>query len=261
VRFPEEVTPLLAELPHALKHLLGTNLVGFYVYGSVLEPTFDPARSDVDCIAVTERALTDVEYRQLNDWLTETAAADPWVKRLQLSFLNKRSILSEDRTACLYQFGVLTRSGSDGNPLIWMDLFRRGRTLFGAGPESFVPEITPEIVHQALVREVGYLREELSGKPGSEWRDKLSYRIYAVLTLCRVLYSVRTGKVASKQRAARWALDHVPADWHDLIHRALEIGQSGGLEGLPVPRLFAFIEYTHAQVHSTPPVSPDVADV
>jgi hypothetical protein len=260
VSFPTEVTPLLAKLPEALKHLLGTNLVGFYVYGSVLEPAFDPARSDVDCIAVTERALTDVEYRQLNDWLTEAATADPWVMRLQLSCLNKSSVLAEDATACLYQCGVLTRSGSDGNPIIWMDLLQRGCTLVGATPESFLPRITPEIFRQALVREVGYLRDELSGEPASEWRDRLSYRVYAVLTLCRILFSVQTGKVAPKERAARWAIDHVPADWHDLIRRALEVGGPAGLERLPVPRLCAFIEYALAQVHSTPLVSPSVGD-
>jgi hypothetical protein len=255
------VISLLAKLPDALTHLLGTNLVGLYVYGSVLEATFDPARSDVDCIAVTERALTDVECRQLNDWLAEAATAEPWVRRLQMAFLIKGTVLAEDSRACLLQFGVLKRSGSDGNPIIWKDFFERGRTLRGAAPESFLPRITPEIFRQALIREGGYLREELSIKPDSEWRDDLSYRVYAVLTLCRILYSVRTGKVAAKAQAARWALDQVPPDWHDLIHRALENGESGGPEGLPVQRLCAFVEYAQAEVDSTPPVAPSIGAV
>ncbi len=251
---PEEVTRLLAKLPAALMHLLGTNLVGLYVYGSVLEPVFDPVQSDVDCIVVTDRPLTDIECRQLSDWLDQAAATDPWVMRLQISFLIKGSILAEERRACLYQFGVLKRSGSDGNPIIWLDFFQRGRTLHGAAPKSFLPRITPELFNQALIREVGYLREELGIKPDSEWRDKLSYRVYAVLTLCRILYSVRTGKVAPKTPAGRWALDHVSAEWHDLIHQALEGGESGGLERFPVSRLRAFIEYTQTQIASTPPV-------
>ena len=258
--FPEEVTPLITKVPKALEHLLGTNLVGVYLYGSVLDSGFDLAQSDVDCIAVTERALTNLEFRQLDDWLNEAAETDPWIKRLQLSFLIETSVLAEEPRACHYQFGVLRRIGSDGNPLIWMDFFQRGRTLSGAAPESFLPRITAEIFHQALVREVGYLREELRDKPSSEWRDKLSYRVYSVLTLCRILYSARTGNVASKQRAAGWALDRVPADWHEMIHQALEVGESGGLECLPVPRLCAFIEYTYAQVRSVPPVSPSVGD-
>jgi hypothetical protein len=261
VRIPGEVTPLLAKLPEGLTHLLGANLVGVYVYGSVLDATFDPAGSDIDCIAVTERALTDIECRQLNYWLTEAGAADPWVRRLQVSFLIKNTVLADDSRACLFQFGELKRSGSDGNPIIWMDFFERGCTLSGAAPESFLPRITTEIFRRALFREVGYLREELSVKPDSQRREDLSYRVYAVLTLCRILYSVRTGKVVSKARAGRWALDHVPPDWHDLIHQALENGESGWLEALPVQRLCAFVEYTLAQVDSTPPVTPSIGAV
>ncbi len=253
MRIPDEVISLLAKVPEALTHFLGTNLVGVYVYGSVLDATFDLARSDVDCIAVTERALTDVERRQLEDWLTDAATADPWVRRLQMSFLVKETVLADDSRACLFQFGELKRSGSDGNPIIWMDFFQRGRTLCGAAPELFLPTITPEIFRRALVRESAYLREELGIKQASQRRDDLSYRVYAVLTVCRILYSVRTGKVASKGRAGRWALDHVPTDWHDLIHEALENGEPGGLEALPVQRLCAFVEYTHAQVDSLKP--------
>jgi hypothetical protein len=253
VRFPDEVTPLLAELPDLLTKLLGTDLVGLYLYGSILEPSFDSARSDVDCIAVTERGLTDAEFRQLGDRLNEAAAVDPWFERLQMSLLVKGTVLAKDPRACLYQFGVLKRSGSDGNPIIWLDFFQRGHTLCGAEPETFLPTITPEMFHRALVREVGYLREELSVKPESEWRDSLFYRVYAVLTLCRILYSAQTGEVASKAEAGRWALDHAPGDWHNLIHQALEYGDSVGLEDFPLPSLCAFIEYTNAQVESTPP--------
>jgi hypothetical protein len=245
---PDAVSPVLAELTHALPNLLGANLVGLYVYGSVLDSEFTPARSDVDCIAVTERALDEATFGRLNAWLTDAAREEPWFTRLQLHLLVKQSVLVEDRRACLWQFGVLKRSGSDGNPIIWMDFFQRGRTLQGPGPESFVPEITAEILHRALVREVGYLREEIVAQPNSDWRDVTSYRRYAVLTLCRILYSLRTGEFASKQRAASWAMDNTPTEWHDLIQQALAVGETGGSEGLPLSRIGVFIDYVHAQL-------------
>ncbi len=251
MRLPKEVTPLLTKMSEVLDRLFGINLVGFYVYGSVLEAAFDPAHSDVDCIAVTKRPLTDLEFRELNDWLHEAAATDPWVKRLQVSFLIKSSVLAEDKDACLLQFGVLKRSGSDGNPIVWLDFFERGRTLRGAAPESFLPRITPAIFYQALVREVAYLQQQLCVRPDGAWRDRLSYRIYAVLTLCRILFSLRTGKVASKEHAARWAIDHLPEDWHDLIHQALE----GEASDIPIARLCGFVQYARAQLQSTRPVS------
>ena len=248
MHIPEQLDPLLTDLLKALTHLLGANLVGVYVYGSALGSTFDPVRSDVDCIAVTERPLADDDFDRLSDWLNEAAVGDPWVKRLQLSFLIKGTVFTNDHGACLYQFGTLTRSGSDGNPIIWMDFLQRGRILFGADPKTFLQSVTAEIFHEALVRELGYLREELCGKPDSQWCYKLFYRVYATLTLCRILYSAQTGQITSKADAGRWALDHAPSDWHGLIREALENGESEGLEGFPVEHLCALIEYAQSQV-------------
>ncbi len=99
MHFPDDVAPLLTRMPEALKHHLGQTLVGVYVYGSVLDSEFDPARSDVDCIAVTERALNELEFRQVDSWLKKAAAADPWVERLQMSFLIKASVFSESKVS------------------------------------------------------------------------------------------------------------------------------------------------------------------
>ncbi|HWW75524.1 MAG TPA: aminoglycoside adenylyltransferase domain-containing protein, partial [Pyrinomonadaceae bacterium] len=45
-------------------------------------------------------------------------------------------------------------------------------------------------------------------------------RAYAVLTLCRILYTHAKGKVVSKPRAARWAVKQLPGEWHELVRRA-----------------------------------------
>jgi len=43
--------------------------------------------------------------------------------------------------------------------------------------------------------------------------------VFGVLTLCRVLYTLRTGEIASKHMAARWALGHVATCWRPLSQR------------------------------------------
>ena len=220
-RTPSEVSALLRELATRLPAVLGRNLVGVYLYGSLTQRAFDPARSDVDCIAVTRRDLSDAQFKRLDAWLARLARSNPWASRLQMVFLIRDEVLTMNSRACLYQFGVLRRGGSDGNPIIWMNVLESGVPLYGERPESFVPEITPEILFEALVREVGYLREEMSVKPESEWRDVPYYRAYAALTLCRILYSHAKGAVVSKRRAARWAVKRLPEEWHDLILRAL----------------------------------------
>ena len=249
-RIPAQVSALLQELTTHLPVLLGRNLIGIYLHGSLTQRAFKPRRSDVDCIVVTKRNLSDTQFRKLGAWLALTAESTPWAARLHLLFLLKNEVLTMNSKACLYQFGSLKRSRSDGNPIIWMNVFQSGGGLFGPRPESFVPVITPEGLFQALERELGYLRGEISDKPDSEWRDVPSYRAYAVLTLCRILYSFRKGTVVSKQRAAKWAMKDLPEEWNDIILQALEIDETGQPSVISLSMIEQFVDFAHAQLRS-----------
>ena len=249
-RIPAQVSALLKEVTSALTAILGQNLVGIYLYGSLTQRAFNPERSDVDLIVVTERDMSEAQFRRVSAWLERAAESNEWMTRLQMLFLIKREVLTMNSKACLYQFGKLRRSGSDGNPIIWMNVLQSGVVLYGPRPEVFVPAITPEILFQALEREVSYLREEISEKPQSEWRDVSSYRAYAVLTLCRILYSLRYGTVVSKRVAAKWALKNLPEEWSEIITQALK--SDDGEQTLPIPlsRIEQFIDTASARLAS-----------
>ncbi len=45
---------------------------------------------------------------------------------------------------------------------------------------------------------------------------------YAVTTLCRMLYTLETGEVASKPAALEWARRELDPAWHDLVKQAGE---------------------------------------
>jgi Domain of unknown function (DUF4111)/Nucleotidyltransferase domain len=253
VRIPTEISALLEELTAALPTILGENLVGIYLYGSLTQGAFNPERSDVDCIVVTQHELTDLQFTQLDAWFAHAAAANPWVVRLQISFLIRDEVLiNTPKGNCLYQLGRLTRVGADGNPIIWMNVLDNGVVLLGPPAESFVPPITSEILFAALAREVAYLREEIVEKPNSEWRDVPRYRAYAVLTLCRILYSHRHGTVVSKLQAAEWALRALSDAWHDVIDQALEADAGQRAMGIDPASIARFIEFADAQLHAQP---------
>jgi hypothetical protein len=250
---PKQIAALLQDLAAQLPILLGSNLVGIYLYGSLTQRAFNSKRSDVDCLVVTERDLNNAQFRKLALWLARASKSNPLVARLQIQFLIKDEVLTMNSKACLYQFGKLKRSGSDGNPIIWINVLKSGVILFGVPPESFVPAITPDILFQALERELSYLREEISTKAESEWKDVPSYRAYAVLTVCRILYSFRKGTIVSKQRAARWALKYLPDEWCQIILQALEINDAtdgGKPPTIPLPRIRRFIDFADTELHS-----------
>lgn len=250
VQLPAKLNALLQDLTAQLPVLLGRNLVGVYLYGSVTHGAFNPKRSDVDCIVVTRRDLSDAQFRKLDAWLARAAKSNSWTARLQMLFLVKNELLIMNTSGSLYQFGVLARSGSDGNPIIWMDFLTSGRVLLGPRPESFLPEITPQMIFQAVERELGYLREEITEKPKSEWRDVPIYRAYAVLTVCRVLYLFRkNGTIVSKPRASKWAIGYLPEEWREIIRRARDLSENGRVSDIPLKRIEQFIDFAGTIIH------------
>lgn len=180
---PPDLRALLDELSAQLPKLLGRDLVGIYIYGSLTQGAFQPERSE------------------------------------------------------------LQRGGSDGNPIPWLNILEIGITLYGPQPSEFVPEITPAMITDTMVRELGYLSEELA-KNDSQWRDLPKYRAYAVLTVCRILYTLRKGKVVSKPRAAIWALRSLPEELHTLINAAVahDAGQPAKLPLREVTRFVRFAQ-------------------
>jgi predicted nucleotidyltransferase len=255
-RIPTSVSALLQEITDRLSVILGPNLVGFYLYGSLTQGAFNPKRSDVDCIVVTERDVGDAQFKGLGAWLEGPAPSDPWMARLQMTFLIKGEVLTMDSSACLYQFGRLERIKSDANPIIWMNVLESGIVLYGEPPESFVPRIGREVMSRALEREVGYLRDEISTKPDSEWRDVPSYRAYAVLTLCRILYTFKKGAVVSEPRAARWAVKNLPDEFRAIILQALAAGDSPASAEIPLSQIERFVDLVDTQLHSLPGPGP-----
>ena len=251
---PDEFRDAARLLREHLPFVLGSNFVGLYVYGSALDPTFVPGRSDLDCLLVTEAALDAAGFDALSTWLAQTAGQEPSLLRVQMSILVGGRVLEDDPGACLYQFGVLSRSGSDGNPIVWLDFYARGLVLLGPDPHEFVPEITPVLLHAALVREVGYLREEISTKRESEWRHRSSYQAYAVLTLCRILYSNATGGVGSKGKAATWFVARTPAETglHQLVQVAEGVSNEAWIADLPIPAIERFIDYVAERLGGSP---------
>lgn len=78
------------------------------------------------------------------------------------------------------------------------------------------------------------------------------YRAYAVLTLCRILYSFEHGTIVSKRRAARWTLKHLPEEWHEIILQALDYSESKPSMRIPLSRIKQFIDFADAQLQAAP---------
>ncbi len=244
------VATLLDDLANELRTDLGRNVVGLYVYGSLTQHAFDARRSDVDCVAIIRRRLSPAEESRLRTGLRRLRARHSWTRRLQLTILIRRELLRFNGDGWLYQFGRLSRSGSDGNPIIWANILESGHVVFGVDPHILVPPIPPALMHAALEREAGYLRKELVTERSSVWRSRGAYQRYTALTACRILYTLETGRVASKRAAAAWALRRLPSVHRAIVRRAIARPVANRL--LPLGSLRALLEHVERRLVTTP---------
>lgn len=221
---PADLSDLLHAMAADLPAILPGNLVGLYLWGSLTYDAFDPACSDVDCVAVTRRDLDEREFCELDQWFKNQGARNRWVGRVDMRFVIGNAFLDKTSRCCgFYHYtGKLVRHGSDGNPIIWINVAQSGVTLWGKDARLVAPPVSDQCLNDALLLELRYLEEALTSNAGDQSDNAFVHNAYAVLTACRILYSAHHRALASKDQACHWAAEAVPPVWRPVIHTARE---------------------------------------
>jgi hypothetical protein len=249
---PKDLADLLEVMATDFSAILRENLVGIYLWGSLTYQAFDEACSDVDCIGVTRRDLDEREFSELDDWFKNKGEHNRWVKRIDMRFVIDQEFLDESSRCCgFYHYtGKLVRHGSDGNPIIWMNVGTSGITLWGKDAKLIAPQVSDQCLNDALLLELNYLKEDLACNTGDRSDKAFIHNAYAVLTACRILYSARHRALVSKDQAYGWAMETVPPIWRATILGARENRLKN--RGSTTPELeedaMRFVEFVTAEV-------------
>jgi hypothetical protein len=219
---PQDLCGLLQDMTTDSSALFRENLVGIYLWGSLTYEAFDETCSDVDCIGATRRDLDDSEFSELDEWFKTKGEHNRWVKRIDMRFVIDQEFLDKSSRCCgFYHYtGKLVRHGSDGNPIIWINIRKSGITLCGKDAKLIAPQVSNQCLHDALLLEPDYLKEDLASKAGDRSDKAFVHNAYAVLTACRILYSAHHKTLVSKDQAYDWAMERVPPQWRVVIRAA-----------------------------------------
>jgi len=205
---PPDLSELLQLMATDFPAILSGNLVVIYLWGSLTYEAFDETCSDVDCIGVTRRDLDDREFSELDEWFRNKVENNRWARRIDMRFVIDHEFLDKSSRCCgfYYYTGKLVRHGSDGNPIIWMNIAESGITLWGQDAKRIAPHVSHECLLEALKLELNYLKEDLAANAGDRSDKAFVLNAYAVLTACRILYSA--SQKAPPCRAIRTRRSH-----------------------------------------------------
>ena len=102
LRAPRSVTSLLGRIGDRFQRIVGENLVGVYLHGSLAFGCLNPAASDVDVLVVVRDRLDATTKRRLADALIALSRDAP-PKGVELSVV-ARAALREFRYPTPYEF-------------------------------------------------------------------------------------------------------------------------------------------------------------
>jgi predicted nucleotidyltransferase len=221
---PEEVQPVLTLLRERIQAVLGDQLVGLYLYGSLSSGDFDPASSDVDFVAVTEDAPPAETCERLRKMHARIATSGlPFATHLEGSYIPREAWRRYDPANARhptigvdwpFQIGL-----HDANWIIERAIVReRGVVLAGPPPATLIDPVSPAQLRAAICQQMSDVWQTRIAD--DEWPRPRLYPALAVLTLCRALYTVERGAYCSKPVAAAWASERYPT-WRPTIAWAL----------------------------------------
>lgn len=220
----EEVDALLHFMLVRVQNMLGDRLVGFYLYGSLSLGDFDPASSDVDFLVVTSEELPASVLEQLRAMHAEIAASGlEYATRLEGSYIPREALrrydpgnASHPTTGTDWPFQVAFHGS---NWVLERSIVReKGVVVWGPSPQNLIDPVSPQQLRAAVCEQLRtFWQAQLDGP---EWLRPRYEQAFAVLTLCRALYTLQHGALCSKPRAAAWARDAYPY-WRPIIERSL----------------------------------------
>ena len=114
----------------------------------------------------------------------------------------------------------------------------QGVVIAGPDPKTLIDPIPPAGLRRALVNLLhGWWSLQLEDP---SLLQKRGYQVYAIMTMCRALYTLEYGAIVSKPAAARWAREALGDRWTALIGRALRRDVSSAT----LSETLDFIRYT-----------------
>jgi hypothetical protein len=259
-----DLNAVLCELAATTRAILADNFCGAYLQGSFAVGDADE-HSDVDFVIVTQAEVSaeqEADLRRMHALFPTRDVA--WAQHLEGSYF-PRSVLRRPgpaRRPLLYVDNgspEMEWSNHDNTAVVRWALREYGIALDGPALSSLVDVVTAEELRDEIRRTLREKALELRAHTdalGGHWSAWLQPHV--VLSNCRMLHTLSSGRVGSKRAAGRWALGALDRRWASLIQRALDDRPDPWLrvhrpaDRAAIAETWAFVDYALQQAEMIP---------
>jgi hypothetical protein len=250
-----DVNAVLLDFETHTRRILDQQFVGLYLYGSLALGDFDPHTSDIDWIVVTQGEISADIFAALKAMHAAFNHSDsPWAGKIEAAYIPMEAL---NRPASTSEAYPQIEKGTElfRTPLEIGWAFQRyslrefGLVVAGPEPRSIMDTVDVDDMKRAgEVIAKDWMDHAQQDPTWIDWARQRSALSFVVLTLCRILYSMAAGSVASKPAAARWARESLGGRWDTLIQSSLA-GQKDVQEAVEadLQGMLALLSYTVEQ--------------
>ncbi len=246
-----DVNALVNDLLANVQPVLGAHFVGMYLFGSLTGSDFDED-SDIDVLVVTDEDPGAETFSALQTMHEQLARRDSvWAIQLEVSYIPQQALRHYDPARACHPH--LDRGPHE--TLHWQlhssswvvqryVLRERGIVLKGPAPSTLIDPVSGDDLRWAMLPLINEWAAEIAVE---ETRPRQrGGQSYAVLTMCRILYTLALGDVVSKRAAATWAQKTIDPRWASLIARTWTSRHNPAMAADPdeVNETAAFVMFT-----------------
>jgi len=224
---PKEIKEFVFCILNNTKNIIHDNFIGLYLHGSLAMGGFNPQRSDIDILVITEEGLDVGTKRSLaQQFLRYSGNPFP----LEISFLTIeqlkdfnhpspfefhfsefwRTRYEEDLSLHTYNYiNGLIKEDPDLAAHI-MITAKRGICVEGKPIKDLFPSIHPSLYLSSILGDFKECLENIVENP-----------VYCTLNLIRVYMYISEGIISSKQEAGIWGLKSMPEELKQTLQKVV----------------------------------------
>lgn len=218
-----EVKKVMMLYSSKLNEMFPNQILGIYLYGSTVLGAFHSESSDIDFVTVFRHELSGKELKKLSHLHKKIRAENPLVKKFECEYLS----LDEQNQLHIhkiYPFFEGTKCKGKRR-LMKIALYQLVHDSYAVYGPNFSTYYSNKVLNVDVMQEMEYnLNHYIASKASRSYLFLFdSWIEFIVLTLCRVYYTLKTGKITSKELACEEVMKDFDLKYSDILQEALRI--------------------------------------
>lgn len=195
---------------------------GIYLYGSTILDAFHPESSDIDFVTVFRQEVTDDELKKISNLHKKLRAENPLVKKFECEylFLDEHNQMQIQNSYPFFD-GAKCKGKRKLTNIAIYQLVNNSYAVYGPDFTTYDANISL----QDIMQEMDYnLNHYIANKASKSYLFLFdSWIEFIVLTICRVYYTLKTGKITSKELACQEVIKDFGLSYSNILHEVLRI--------------------------------------